>query len=68
MGGQISAKKQDQFENERKRELSTIEKKFKQVQDRSVLLVGPVQSGKTQLFNSLIGKEYSDRYETSESA
>ena len=60
MGGHISTSKQDQFENEKKKELRIIDKKFKSVDKRNVLLVGPPQSGKTQLFNSLIGKEYSD--------
>lgn len=41
MGGAISAKKQDIFEDERKKELRTINKKFKRVDNRSVLLVGP---------------------------
>lgn len=60
MGGHISSVKQDQFENERIKELGTINKKFKKVDKRRVLLVGPPQSGKTQLFNAIIGQEYSD--------
>lgn len=32
------------------------------------MLVGPPQSGKTQLFNAIIGKEYLDYYEQHESA
>ena len=68
MGGHISSNKQDQFENERKKELYTINKKFKKVEKRNVLLVGPPQSGKTQLFNYIIGREYSDQYEVLESA
>lgn len=60
MGGHISSNKQDQFENERKKELSIINKKFKKVDSRKVLLVGPPQSGKTQLFNGIIGQEYSN--------
>ena len=68
MGGAISSQKQDQFENERNKELRTINKKFKRVDTRSVLLVGPPQSGKTQLFNQIIGKEYSEVYEVVESA
>jgi len=38
------------------------------VDRRNVLLVGPPQSGKTQLFNSIIGREYSEEYEIAESA
>ena len=63
MGGHISSAKQDQFEQERRQELKTIKKKFKNLQKRSVLLVGPPQSGKSQLFNAIIGKEYTDQYE-----
>ena len=60
MGGHISSVKQDQFENERIKDLNTINKKFKKIDKRRVLLVGPPQSGKTQLFNAIIGQEYSD--------
>ena len=41
MGGHISSKKQDEFEQERIDELHLISKKFKQVDRRNVLLVGP---------------------------
>ena len=41
MGGHISSQKQDMFENERKKELRIINKKFKKVDSRKVLLVGP---------------------------
>ena len=58
MGGHISSSKQDQFEAERKKELKTISKKFKKVGRRTVLLVGPPQSGKTQLFNAIVGRDY----------
>ena len=63
MGGAISSKKQDEFEQERKDELKTITKKYKNVDRRNVLCVGPPQSGKTQLFNAILGREYSDQYE-----
>ena len=68
MGGALSAKKQDQFENERNKELRVIKKKFKKVERRKVLILGPPQSGKSQLFNQIIGKDYSDGYEVTESA
>ena len=68
MGGHISSKKQDEFEQERIDELHLISKKFKQVDRRNVLLVGPPQSGKTQLFNAIIGKEYDPNYEQLDSA
>ena len=68
MGGHISSKKQDEFEQERIDELHLISKKFKQVDRRNVLLVGPPQSGKTQLFNAIIGKEYDPNYEQLDNA
>ena len=46
MGGHISSEKQDMFEQERKEELKLISKKFKRVDQRNVLLVGPQQSGR----------------------
>ena len=48
--------------------MRTIDKKFKTVDKRTVLFVGPPQSGKTQLFNAVIGKDYSEQYEISEAA
>ena len=63
MGGHISSSKQDQFEGEQRKELKTISKKFKKVDRRTVLLVGPPQSGKTQLFNAILGRDYQDKYE-----
>ena len=68
MGGHISSKKADQFETERSKELRLVSKKFKKVDKRHVLLVGPPQSGKTQLFNQIIGTPYSDEYEVKETA
>ena len=35
---------------------------------RQVLLVGPPQSGKTQIFNAILGREYSEQYEIMEQA
>lgn len=53
---------------EKEKELKTIGQKYRKLDTRRVILVGDPQSGKTQLFNALVGRDFSNNYDVDEQA
>jgi len=68
MGYGISREARTLFRREKKWELTQIKKKYPNREDRSILLVGPPQAGKTQLFRILTDHPFESSYEADEHA
>ena len=68
MGGVISGEKMQEFQRQRSGELKQIEGRYRGLQKRNVVIVGPIQAGKTQLFRALCNQPFSDHYEQEETA
>ena len=68
MGANITRDARIKFNLERKTEIIAIKERYNNLETRSVLLVGPPQSGKTQLFRNLLNHEFQDPYNIDESA
>ena len=68
MGSTITHAARIKFKQERKKEIKAIADRYKNLENRNVLLVGPPQSGKTQLFRNILNHEFNEKYEVDESA
>ena len=68
MGVNITRDARIKFNKERADEINSIRTRYKNLETRSVLMVGPPQSGKTQLFRNLLNHEFEDVYNVDESA
>ena len=68
MGSNITRDARIKFNVERKREMDMINSRYENLENRQVLLVGPPQSGKTQLFRNLLSHEFQENYDVDESA
>ena len=68
MGSNITRDARIKFNLERKKEMDMIRTRYKNLETKNVLLVGPPQSGKSQLFRNLLNQEFDENYEVDESA
>ena len=68
MGSNITRDARIKFNQERKKEMDMIAGRYENLETRHLLLVGPPQSGKTQLFRHLLNHEFEDAYSADESA
>ena len=68
MGSGITREKSREFNMKSNHARKVLRHKFEQVDEIKCVLVGPSQSGKTQLFRNLINKSFVESYEANESA
>lgn len=68
MGGTLTREKASAFSKEKKRELKSINRKFKQVDERLITIIGPPQAGKSCLMNALDDIDFCEDYKPDETA
>jgi GTPase SAR1 family protein len=66
MGVPLTVEKCKLFNWYKSTDLDQIEKKFRFIDERRIILVGPPQSGKTQLLNKLSDNPFCETYKSDE--